>query len=384
MTVLLLCCQNPLCCVYGVSSTGSAQVQEELLQQLASLSSSIKEGLEQAMQYAVEQQQYIPGGGSDVDLVHNPDQQLMLSQGGAGQPPSEDMAEAVQQLLRLCRLLQAYRLPDDLTPPVADLLQHPPGLVWDSCAQLAHQNLQELTAQLDEAERHMLAPLHWGGAGVGAGVGSGDRYQALAWKPDQQQQQGQIVPTSAYGGCGGADAISTHTNSSSHKSSKHQLPWASGLNISSSSYSAAAMQDAAGMSLPPEVRVKMRLKSHMQLHVRTEQTRRRARAAQQELESLLGSTPILQTALLGLSAPAGVGGGVAGGGSSDVGGPGLSQEAELAQLFLTMAQERAAIELLRQFEQLYSQQLSELLEIKEHTEEKVLQVRGQVCMLSRG
>ena len=33
--------------------------------QLASLSSSIKEGLEQAMQYALEQQQYIPAGGCD-------------------------------------------------------------------------------------------------------------------------------------------------------------------------------------------------------------------------------------------------------------------------------------------------------------------------------
>jgi hypothetical protein len=80
-----------------------------------------------------------------------------------------------------------------------------------------------------------------------------------------------------------------------------------------------------GISPPPEVRIKLRLHHHIQLHVRTEQTLQRAQAADRELTMLLGSIPLLQ-------APAG--------GS-------VGWERELAQVYLHLVKARAQLALLQ-------------------------------------
>lgn len=338
------CC----CCV-----AGSGKVQASVQQQLAALSSSIKDGLNQTMWDTVHQQG-IPMAGSD--LQHPADQQpLALPATGSvsslsGSSAQQDQqqgggstVEGLQQLLQLCKLLQGYRVPADVLTSALLLLQHPPSLLWDACTQLAHQNLLELTAHLDEAEREMLAPLHWPGRGMSAS-------QQHSSRPDQQPQQ-QLVPHSDC--CG---------------SSKHRLPWASGMSLPS----AAALQEL-GISPPPEVRIKLRLKDHIQLHIQTEQTLQRVQATQRELDTLLGSTPLLQAALT-----AGGEDGSTGSSSS------ISWEAELALVYLDLARARAQVQLLQQYEQRFEHELLQLKEIKGITEDKKQDVQQQVRVLGGG
>lgn len=332
------CC----CCV-----AGSGKVQQSVQQQLAALSSSIKEGLNQTMWETV-QQQGIPMAESD--LQHPADQQpLALSATGSvsslsgssaqhdQQQGGDSTFEGLQQLLQLCRLLQGYRVPADVLTHALLLLQHPPSLLWDACTQLAHQNLLELTAHLDEAEREMLAPLHWPSPAMSASQQHS--------RPDQQPQQ-QLVPHSDC--CG---------------SSKHRLPWASGMSLPS----AAALQEM-GISPPPEVRIKLRLKDHIQLHIQTEQTLQRVQATQRELDTLLGSTPLLQAAL-------------SAGGEDGSMGSSSSWEAELAWVYLDFARARAQVQMLQQYEQRFEHELLQLKEIKGITEDKKQDVQQQVSVL---
>ena len=145
------------------------------------------------------------------------------------------------------------------------------------------------------------------------------------------------------------DSLDTSSSSGSGGSgSKHRLPWASGLSLPC----AAAMQEL-GSSPPPEVRVKLRLQNHIQLHVRTEQTLQRAQAAERELTLLLGSTPLLQ--------------GGAGG-----------WEGELAQAYLNLVKARAQLGLLQGYEEHFTNELHQLKEIKAITEDKDRDVKQQV------
>lgn len=80
-----------------------------------------------------------------------------------------------------------------------------------------------------------------------------------------------------------------------------------------------------GISPPPEVRIKLRLHHHIQLHVRTEQTLQRAQAADRELTMLLGSTPLLQAPAVGS----------------------LGWEGELARVYLNLVKARAQLALLQ-------------------------------------
>jgi hypothetical protein len=319
-------------------------------QQLAALSSSIKEGLNQTMWDTV-QQQGIPMAGSDLQ---DPADQQLLALPGIGavssisgsstqhqdqQQAGSSTAEGLQQLLQLCKLLQGYRVPPELLTSALLLLQHPPSLLWDACTQLAHQNLLELTAHLDEAEREMLAPLHWPGRAI-------NNTQQHS-RSDQHPQQ-QLVP--AHSDCCG--------------SSKHRLPWASGMALPS----AAALQEM-GISPPPEVRIKLRLKDHIQLHIQTEQTLQRVQATQRELDTLLGSTPLLQQAALAADGEDN---------SSSTGSSSGSWEAELARVYLDLVRARAQVQLLQQYEQRFKHELLQLKEIKGITEDKKQDVQQQV------
>lgn len=298
----------------------------------------------------VVEQQGMPVAGADLQQQvdqhanHSANQQLQLaaagpasSSGSAQQEQQQSTAggtaEALQQLLRMCKLVHDFKLPPDVLTSALQLLQHPPSLLWDTCAQLAHQNLLELTARLDEAEREMLAPLHWPGSGISSSM----QLALLQHKPDQQQQLG------VYGDC------------TSH-GSKYKLPWASGLSLPT----AAAMQEL-GISPPPEIRIKLRLKDHIQLHINTQQTLQRVQAAQRELDGLLGSTPLLQAALAGVGD-----------------GHGVNWEAELAQVYINVVRARAQVQLLQDYEQRFEHELLQLKEIKAITEDKRQDVQQQV------
>lgn len=343
---------------------GNTQVYQEVLQIIETLSSTVTQGLLNAVEYIAEHYGVFE---ADTDVRHQLDQRpiqghsigsLMPSAAATAtnfrtnatassmpaaasshqqQQSCAAAAGVLQPLLGLCKLLHAYQLPPDISEAALQLLQVNPSIVWDTCTQLAHHNLMELTAQLDEAENAMLAPLHWPGSGSHTIPQSAANHQD---KPDQQQ----LVIASNYG--------------FGSTVSKYQLPWSSGLGPQTS---AEGVQEL-GVSPPPEVRVKMRLKAHLALHVQTAQALQRAHTAQQELDGILASTPLLLPVL-----EVGIGSGST-----------LTWQAELAQLYMHAAQERAKVQLLQQYEQQFNQELEELLEIKERTEEKVLLVRNQV------
>jgi hypothetical protein len=192
-------------------------------QQLAALSEYIKDGLSETMWETVQQQGIPPAGFADahsaLDQHHAPDAATAGSQGPNShhQQQQSSVADALQQLMRVCKLLHSHKLPHDVVTSALQLLQHSPAVLWDTCTQLARHNLQELTSQLDEAEREMLAPLHWPGSSA---AGAGAQHALVQHKSDQQQ----LV---AYGNTG-----------SSGGGGKHKLPWASGLSLPC----AAAMQ----------------------------------------------------------------------------------------------------------------------------------------------
>lgn len=332
----------------ALNFAGGSKIQQSVQHQLALLSSNIKEGLNQTL-WDVVQQQGIPLAGADLQQqtdqqqTSDVNQQQQLTASGSinsingsssqqQQGAADSTAADLQQLLRLCKLLQGYKVAPEVLTSALQLLQHSPSLVWDTCAQLAHQNLLELTAHIDEAEREMLAPLAWPGGNVSASM----QQALLPHKPDQQQQ------LAVYGDCASS-------------SSKHKLPWASGLCLPS----AAALQEA-GISPPPEIRIKLRLKDHLQLHIQTEQNLQRAQAAQRELDMLLGSTPLLQAALAAEE------------------GSAVSWEAELAQVYLSLVRARAQLQLLQQYEQRFELELLELKQIQGITEEKRQAVQQQV------
>jgi hypothetical protein len=291
------------------------------------------------------QQQGIPGTLADLKLhpdqqqplggTHDPQRQLSTQQQQQQQQQGAVSltAESLQQLLKVCRILQGYKVPTDVTTSALQLLQHPPSLLWDVCNQLAQQNLAELTARIDVAEREMLAPLHWPGSTGSSSSSITGQLQAglLQHKPDQQQ-------------------LVMYTDTGS----KYKLPWSSGLSLPS----AAALQEM-GISPPPEVRIKLRLKDHIQLHVSTQQTLQRAQAAQRDLELQLASTPLLQAAV-----------GEAGGG--------MSWGSEAARLFLQLSKVRAQLQLMRQYEQRFTHELLQLKDIKAVTEDKSEDVQQQV------
>lgn len=274
------------------------------------------------------QQQGIPGTLSDFHKQPDQQQQLQQQQGAVS-----STAESLQQLLKVCRILQGYKVPTDVTASALQLLQHPPSLLWDICNQLAQQNLTELTARIDVAEREMLAPLHWPGSTGSSSIAGQLHGGFLQHKPDQQQMVMYI-----------------------DTGSKYKLPWASGLSLPS----AAALQEM-GISPPPEVRIKLRLKDHIQLHVSTQQTLQRAQAAQRELEVQLASTPLLTAAC---------GDGAAGGS--------MSWGSEAAQLFMQLSKVRAQLQLMRQYEQRFTHELLQLKDIKAVTEDKSEDVQQQV------
>jgi hypothetical protein len=337
-----------LSCICNLPCVGGSKVQQSVQQQLASLSSNIKKGLHQTL-WKVVQQQGLPLAGADLqqqtDQQQTPDTNRQLAASGLisingsssingsisqQQGAADSTTAGLQQLLRLCKLLQGYKVPPEVLTSALQLLQHPPSLVWDTCTQLAHQNLLELTARINEAEREMLAPLAWPGGNVSTSM----QQVLLLHKPDQQQQQ-----LALYGDC----------------ASKHKLPWASGLSLPS----AVALQEA-GISPPPEIRIKLRLKDHLQLHIQTEQALQRAQAAQRELHMLLGITPLLQAGLA----------------AED--GSVVSWEAELAQVYLSLVRARAQVQLLQQYRQQFELELLELKQIQGITEEKRQAVQQQV------
>jgi hypothetical protein len=194
-------------------------------QQLAALSEYIKDGLHATVWETVQQQGIPPAGFADahsaLDQHHAPDAATAGSQGANShhQQQQSSVADALQQLMRVCKLLHSYKLPHDVVTSALQLLQHSPAVTWDTCTHLARRNLQELTTQLDEAEREMLAPLHWPGSSAAA-VGQGSQQGLVQHKSDQQQ----LVVYGNIGSSGGG--------------SKHKLPWASGLSLPC----AAAMQ----------------------------------------------------------------------------------------------------------------------------------------------
>jgi len=331
-SLLLLQLTQLFCC-----SSGGTRAHQAMQQHLAALTNSIKEGLHQAVRDTADHG--IQFGVTDLQQQQDQHQQQLCRAGSssdtgmlAQQQGATTTADNLQQLLQLCKLLHSYRVPPGVFTSALQLLQTPPSVLMEACAHLAQQNLLELTARLDEAEREMLAPLHWH-AGTSSSSGGLDQKQ----KPDQQL-----------------------VSYSSSSNSKHKLPWASGLG--------AGMSDTAALEqqLPPEVRIKKRLRDHMQLHVHTEQALQRARATQQVLDAALGSTPLLQAVLSAVAGEAGAA------------GTGVIWEAQLAQVYLTFVKVRAQVELLQQFEQQFSRELQELQEIKAVTEEKQLLVRQQV------
>lgn len=356
----------PLLCT--LLYTGSIKAQQAVQQQVAALSTAIKNGLQQAVHDALTHPTSLLVG---LDLQQQQDQTVQCDAAGSimqraaspapgnsthgnkasqQQQQGQSSASVLQELLQLCRLLRNCKLAPDATCSAVQLLQHSPSLLWDVCAQLAQQNLLELTARLDEAQREMLAPLHWPGSGQ-----QQQQHVQLQYKADQQQ----LV---AYSGSSGG-----HGSSSSHR----RLPWSSGLSMTAT----AALQQR-GVSLPPEVRVKMRLKDHVSLHVQTEQALQRVRALQQQLDDVLGSTALLQAA-----AAAGGEEDTAADAADGAAAAAVTWEAQLAQLFLNTARVRAQVALLQQYEHRFGEELAQLQEIKAVTEEKELEVRQQVRLV---
>lgn len=246
------------------------------------------------------------------------------------------------QPLARCSLLSGYSPSESVKSSTMQLLQEAPDLLVTGSSQLAAHSSHELGVILNEAEAALLAPLSWGAAGQKDG--------SIGVSQSVQQQLQALLK--------GARGVPDQQAASC----PYTLPWTTPWQGRGGMAAAAARQHE-GSYQSPEVLVKQRQQTHVQLFVQAKAAKAAAAAADKELTWLLGSTPLLRQGI---------------GSSFDNAGSGSSWEAQLAGLWLRVEGLRAEVALLQQRKALFEQDVDDCLQAEVQLQEKWMQIEAAV------